>query len=140
MVGIIALAWGVREQAIEEVETLTDSRALQARELDQRIYIERLWSEISQLSPRHVAALLLNLRDEHGASALDVFLLTGAASFKEIADAMGQTEEWLADIWNHLPIDDAKIAELLGLIRQQVINLRKTARLRLARRMAEMGF
>ncbi|HEY7545763.1 MAG TPA: hypothetical protein VID27_12805, partial [Blastocatellia bacterium] len=81
MVGIIAFAWGVKEQAGEAVENLADRHAHQGKELDQRIYIERLWSEIVQLSPRHVAALLLNLKDEHGASAMDVFLLTGAASF-----------------------------------------------------------
>lgn len=140
MTGIIALVWGIREQAAGGVENLADARAHPARELDQRIYIERLWSEIARLSPRHAAALLLNLKDEQGASALDIFLLIGAASFKQIADAMGQSEEWLASVWNQLPIDDTKIADHLGLIRQQVINLRKTARLRLARRMTEIGF
>jgi len=34
-----------------------------------------------------------------------------------------------------LPLEDAAIAERLGLTRQQVINLRKSARARLARRM-----
>jgi hypothetical protein len=34
-----------------------------------------------------------------------------------------------------LPLDDATIAGLLGLTRQQVINLRKSARERLARRL-----
>ncbi len=140
MVGLVALVWGIREHTEVEIENVADRRAHPASELDQRIYIERLWNEIAQLSPRHVGALLLNLKEEQGANSLDIFLLTGAASFKQIADAMGQSEEWLAEIWNQLPIDDAKIAEHLGLIRQQVINLRKTARLRLARRMDELGY
>jgi len=34
-----------------------------------------------------------------------------------------------------LPLEDSAIAQLFGITRQQVINLRKTARERLARRM-----
>ena len=41
----------------------------------------------------------------------------------------------LALIWNDLPLDDLKIAALLGTERQQVINLRQAARNRLARRL-----
>jgi hypothetical protein len=40
-----------------------------------------------------------------------------------------------AAVWNDLPIEDARIAELLGLTRQQVINARKSGRERLARRL-----
>jgi hypothetical protein len=38
-------------------------------------------------------------------------------------------------VWNDLPIEDARIAELLGVTRQQVINARKSGRERLARRL-----
>lgn len=109
-----------------------------AKKLGERSYLSKLWDEIKQLSSKHCAALLLNLRDERQASALDLFLMTEIASFKEMATAMEQTEEWLAQVWNHLPLEDTLIAEHLGLNRQQVINLRKTARLRLARRMSEL--
>jgi hypothetical protein len=40
-----------------------------------------------------------------------------------------------AELWNDLPLDDARIAELLKLTRQQVINARKSGRERLARRL-----
>jgi hypothetical protein len=43
--------------------------------------------------------------------------------------------EELARMWNDLPIDDMRIATRLGIKRQQVINLRKAARARLARRL-----
>jgi hypothetical protein len=43
--------------------------------------------------------------------------------------------ENLAAIWNDLPLEDIRIAELLQLTRQQVINARKSARERLARRL-----
>ncbi len=40
-----------------------------------------------------------------------------------------------AELWNQLPLDDAAIAELLDLTRQHVVNLRKSARKRLTRRL-----
>jgi hypothetical protein len=43
--------------------------------------------------------------------------------------------EEFANLWNELPLEDASIASLLGVTRQQVINLRKSARERLTRRM-----
>jgi hypothetical protein len=45
------------------------------------------------------------------------------------------TPESFAELWNDLPLEDAKIAELLGLTRQQVINARKSGRERLTRRL-----
>jgi hypothetical protein len=45
------------------------------------------------------------------------------------------TDEELTEIWNALPLDDVAIAAHLGVTRQQVINLRKSARERLVRRM-----
>jgi len=56
------------------------------------------------------------------------------ASLCDIAVALGMTVEQLAGLWVDLPIDDYSIAQLLGVTRQQVINLRKSARERLTRR------
>ena len=39
-----------------------------------------------------------------------------------------------AALWNDLPLEDTAISGLLGVTRQQVINLRKVARERLVRR------
>jgi hypothetical protein len=58
----------------------------------------------------------------------------GVASFREVAEALETTPEELAGLWNRLPLEDLEIATRLGLERQQVINLRCTARERLARR------
>jgi DNA-directed RNA polymerase specialized sigma24 family protein len=148
LVGIVADAWKIRDHPASHetgneratLENIADERQHTDREVDRRIYLERLWVEISQMSPGHCAALLLNLKDAQGACAIDLFLITGVASFKQLADALGQTEVWLATIWNRLPVDDLTIAGLLGLNRQQVINLRKSARQRLARRMEAVGF
>ena len=58
----------------------------------------------------------------------------GVASFREVAAALEMTPQELAEVWNRLPLEDREIAARLGVDRQQVINLRSTARERLARR------
>jgi hypothetical protein len=93
-----------------------------------------LWSEIRQLPVRQRIALLLNLRDSAGDSVARLLPMTGVASIDEIADALEMTD--FPEVWASLPLDDLRIASLLQLSRQQVINLRKSARERLARRMA----
>ena len=115
-------------------ERLHDPRVNVVDEFEQRSYLQRLWSEITLLPVTQRQALLLNLKDvQEGVIAL--LPLTGAATFREIAEALSMTAENLAELWNDLPLDDATIATRLGLTRQQVINLRKSARARLARRM-----
>jgi DNA-directed RNA polymerase specialized sigma24 family protein len=148
LVGMVAELWNIKDDAENRdspeagtaFANLADHRISIAKEFDDRLYLESLWGEITLLSPRHCAALLLNLKDDQGNCAIDLFLITGVATFEQLATALDRSADWLANIWNHLPIDDESIARELGLSRQQVINLRKTARLRLARRMKEMGF
>lgn len=148
LVGIVAEACKIKDQPVGResdderatFENIADEHRRVDREVDRRMYLERLWGEISRMSPGHCTALLLNLKDARGACATELFLITGVASFEQLAAALGQTEEWLATIWNRLPLDDLTIAEHLGLSRQQVINLRKSARQRLAKRMEAGGF
>lgn len=148
LVGIVAEAYKIKDQLAGRenhneratFENIADERRHVDREVDRRLYLERLWGEISRMSPNHCAALLLNLKDERRACAIELFLVTGVASFEQLAAALGRTEEWLATIWNRLPVDDLTIAQHLGLSRQQVINLRKSARQRLAKRMEASGF
>jgi hypothetical protein len=97
-----------------------------------------LWAEICELPPRQRAALLLNLRDAHE-DVISLLLLTGAATLRQIAGAMGTPVEQFAELWRQLPLDDLAIAARLGVTRQQVINLRKAARERLGRRMKAFG-
>ena len=144
LVGIVADAWNIKDhpnrQEVDQQGSASDE-SLNSHRIDDvlsnRALLENLWGEIVNMSHRHCAALLLNLKDHRGGSALDLFLLTGVASLSQIAVVLGETDEWLAEIWNQLPLEDAKIAQRLGLIRQQVINLRKTARQRLAKRLSE---
>jgi len=126
---------GPREDDGDPLLRLPDPAPDAALAFERRTYLGRLWEEIRRLPPRQAAALLLNLRDGQGRNAAALLPLTGIATLREMAAAMALTAETLAGLWGRLPLDDAAIAGLLGATRQQVINLRKSARERLARRM-----
>lgn len=137
MVGIIAERTGVRDQiaqAVEDEKQIIDPRQAIDKTVEQRLFLSQLWDEICLLPLRQRIALLLNLRDEQGNNQLAMFPLTGIASSRQIAAALEMTDEEFARLWNELPLEDRAIAERLSLTRQQVINLRKAARERLARR------
>lgn len=145
LVGIVAARWGVRDQEVftasdggldvEDAAEVPDRRAGVASEVERRFYLQRLWREISELPERQRAAVLLNLRDEHGRGVVDLWILTAVATPPDIAGALSVSLEEFGNLLTELPFDDNRIAAHLGVTRQQVINLRKSARERLARRM-----
>jgi RNA polymerase sigma factor (sigma-70 family) len=118
-------------------DSLADSSPSQLERFERQEHMARLWSEIAILRPLQRAALLLNLRDHLGKNALLLFLLLAIADFDALAEAVGMGADELTQIWNDLPLDDLTIAARLGVTRQQVINLRKSARERLSRRLQE---
>ena len=79
--------------------------------------------------------MLLNLKDSEGRGCIALFSITGIATLRELAGVMEMSAEKFAELWNELPLEDSRIAELLGLTRQQVINARKSGRERLGRRL-----
>ncbi|HET9710773.1 MAG TPA: hypothetical protein VFP64_02790, partial [Pyrinomonadaceae bacterium] len=99
------------------------------------MFLQRLWDELQQLPLNQRSALLLNLKDSSGFGCITLFPATGIATVRQLADVLQISVERFAEVWNDLPLEDAKIAELLGLTRQQVINARKSGRERLARRL-----
>jgi len=144
-VGIVAGVMGIcdprevglgEEQEVAVCELLPDPSPDAASRLEQRLDLERLWKEICQLPPKQRAALLLNLRDSRECDALILFTMTGITNLRQIAEVVDFPLDVFLDLWNRLPLDDNSIAECLGVTRQQVINLRKSARERLARRLA----
>ena len=106
-----------------------------AGRVEKRIFLQRLWEEVRELPLAQRAALLLNLREADGRGCLALFPATGVATLRQIAEILEIPVERFAEIWPQLPFNDAMVAELLNLTRQQVINLRKSARDRLARRL-----
>jgi DNA-directed RNA polymerase specialized sigma24 family protein len=104
-------------------------------QLDQQRFLERVWREIGSLPVRQRAALLLNLTGPSSQDMLSLIPATGIASWGEIATVLEMAPESLQALVPGLPHDDQTIAGLLQLTRRQVINLRKCARERLARRL-----
>jgi RNA polymerase sigma factor (sigma-70 family) len=105
--------------------------------LDARRYAARLWAEISELPRKQRVALLLHLRDDNGNPVLPMFPVSGVAFLPQLAAALEIPEVQLAALWQQLPMDDNSIGALLDCTRQQVINLRMSARKRLANRMGK---
>ncbi len=117
------------------VADATDQAPPPDERIEDREVVRALWLEIRQLPPMQRKALLLNLRYGGELDTLAVLLLSGVAGIGELAAALEMSERELAAIWNDLPWDDLGIASLLGVPRQKVINLRKSARERLSRRL-----
>jgi DNA-directed RNA polymerase specialized sigma24 family protein len=140
LVSVVAAVLQVKDEPPASTEEATigaeiASGADVAWQVEKRIFLERLWQEVRELPRAQRAALLLNLREADGRGCLALFPATGVATLRQIADALELPAEKFAELWAQLPLDDATIAGLLGLARQQVINLRKSARERLARRL-----
>jgi RNA polymerase sigma factor (sigma-70 family) len=114
-----------------DLDEVPDTETSPDQGLEMRLYLQYLWDEIRRLPIRQRHAVLLGL-DE-----IAVFPVLGVASLARIADVLEIAEGDLAALWTNLPLEDAAIARRLGLTRQQVSNLRKSARERLRRRMRE---
>jgi hypothetical protein len=143
LVSAVAALLGVRDQPIESLAENEDGVAFRAAsgepdpawQVEKRIFLQRLWEELQQLPLNQRAALLLNLKDAEGRGCIALFPTTGIATLRHLADALEMSADRFAGLWNELPLEDAAIAELLGLTRQQVINARKSGRERLTRRL-----
>ncbi len=143
LVSAVASLEGIGDQPIESLAEDEDAVALvpdlvepdPAWRTEKRMFLQRLWEELLQLPRNQRAALLLNLKEASGFGCITLFPATGIASLRQLANAVEMTAESFAELWNELPLEDAKIAELLGLTRQQVINARKSGRERLSRRL-----
>jgi hypothetical protein len=142
VVVIVADVKGIKDYPVESYdqdkvlsESLADPGTGVDADLEQHTFLGRLWMEVCSLPALQRSALLLNLRDANSDSVIAFLPYLGIASKDEIAELVGVPYDRFADLWNELPLEDSAIAQLLGITRQQVINLRKTARERLARRM-----
>ena len=119
---------------LAEFESMRD-RATALSKLEDDEFVRRLWHEIKLLPIQHRVVLMLNFKDDSGGDMMSLLPVMRIASVRQIADALGFSHEGLANIWNELPLDDNRIAEHLGVTRQQVINLRQSARQMLRRKL-----
>lgn len=121
----------------DDKENAKNSPSKEPRELTQvemREHLTLLWAEIKVLSVRQRWALLSNLRDEKGNGLISALPQCGIASPLEIAAVLEIEPDKLIEFWDRFPLKDAETADRFGISSQQVINLRKAARERLARR------
>lgn len=137
LVDFLQQAWNMPGAAAEE--PLSDDIPADVPDGGQRAqdlnFARALWSEIRELRPLQRKALLLNLRYDGDLDILPLLILSGVATLFDLAAALELSKPELVALWKQLPLEDSRIAELLGVTRQQVINLRKSARERLSRRL-----
>jgi hypothetical protein len=100
--------------------------------------LARVWEEVADLPLRQRTALLLNLRDANGTGLLWLLPVLGVATLRQIARVLETPDSEFARLWREIPLDDAAIAERLACNRQQVINLRMSARKRLRNRAGDL--
>jgi len=132
LVTLVCEIHGVRDETPGEADVLGDGLRefdLAAR-IDHSAALRTLWEEVHQLPLRQRHAILLHL------DGIEYLPASGIASFREIAAALEIPQEELAEIWSKIPLEDRAIANRFGVERQQVINLRKSGRERLARRLS----
>src|SRR5262249_27822435 len=137
LVTMVAFLWGVEDAApvTEETAGALESRAADpGQRLELRQWVAELWDQIRGLPRAQRVALLLSMRTPGTGSAAALLPVAGVAGIPQIAEVLEFSSEEFAAMWNLLPMDDLTIAAKLGLTRQQVINLRKSARERLLRR------
>lgn len=130
------------ERASEQqflLENIADTRAAADEMIVSAERLGELWRAVVSLPLNHRKVLLLNLKDRGGSGPISLLPMTGTASVREIAAALEFPIEEFAAIWNSLPWDDLQIAEHLGFSRQQVINLRQSARAKLLRELHGKG-
>ena len=140
---LIAGLWGVEDYPVESLDAVTSATLDEqpgvdinpATTVERRQSLQLLWREICQLPRRQRVALLLNLRNPNGINVITLLPATGVATFEEIAQTVEIPAHEFEQLWARLPLDDLYLADYLGATRQQVINLRKTARERLLKRM-----
>ena len=124
------------------------------REAEMRDTLVRLWAAIMVLKPDYRAAYLLNIPGPGKSRGdIEVFVIQGVTTIGEIGASLALTEgqyaglwpsldlsledrqelaqliaeEWFYMLWKYLPLADGQIAQLLGLVPQQVINRRMLA-------------
>lgn len=124
-----------REETQEIRDVVAVSHHTRSEELDHLESLRTLWREITELPPNQRAALLLHARDADGESVLRLLPGTGTATIRQIAETLLIDARALAELWSALPLDDNRVAAMLRMTRQQVINLRRSARDRLTRRL-----
>lgn len=117
--------------------TPSEQKPPEISQIEQREDLRRIWKIILLLPVQQRKALLLNLKCRGGEGIVNALPLCEIASPEKIAQALEMKCEELEKLWDKLPLLDAQIGEMLGIQPQEVINLRKSARERLGRKIVK---
>jgi hypothetical protein len=91
--------------------------------------LRNLWEQLQSLDRKERAVLLLKAED-----LLD-FELSQVATLQDLSVSLGIPLTQILSLLPRLPLDDHQIAQLLGIRRQTVVNLRSQARFTLRRKL-----
>ena len=142
LVGATARWRGVEDRAdlslsmpsSEEGEAVFEPAAVELSPEERTVlneHLRQIWESITELPPKHRAALLLNLCDAQGRGVLGFFPSLGIASFHEIAAALEMEARVFAELWPQLPMDDREIARVYACEASVIPVWRSRARARL---------
>lgn len=142
LVDFVAEFYGIKDFAAEDwlgnnKQSYSEQKSGdETQKLEYRERLRFVWREIQSLPIRQRYALLLNWKSNAYDSVLHTLITWDLATLQTIAEALEMEPSDLERIWNSLPLKDSTIGDLLGgLSIQTVINLRKSARERLVRRL-----
>lgn len=133
----VAELWDIHDESAQETdfsdrslpEEMESTHPTPYDEVRWMEYLGWLWRAVGGLSARQKAAFLLN------SEVIKEFEYAGIASIRAVSGALGLNAEEVAAFWDDLPLSDNAIADRLSTSRQQVINLRKGARIILGRQL-----
>lgn len=121
LVRMVAYVRDIKEQQIEslddvaaefEINSRTSARSAQS-DLEAYELLGRLWHFVKQLPPTQRDAFTLRFHDDTGLDLLTVWLAAGTVDWKDLAEAMGRTEEDLGRLWKLMPMSGAAAASEL---------------------------
>ena len=98
-----------------------------ARRAELADWLGKLWAQIRRMPFAERSAVLLSLRTDDDRSGAVLLQTSGVADIPALAGALDVPEGELGTIWNQLPLDDAAIAERLGVTPQGAAALRNAA-------------
>lgn len=143
IVTLVAALWGAKEDEQVEIDArnldLLEPELAQQPKLasayEDRQILRQVWKEIGRLPKPQQKALLLGMHTHQGRDALALLIHTGVATPEQLALLLEMSISDLEELSGTLPLKDSELAARLGVTRQQVINLRVSARKRLGRRL-----
>lgn len=142
LTNLVADYWDIKDHphlSLTDAHHLIDAHARESSiesELEAEQYLKLAWREICELTLLQRRCLLLNCKfRQNPEDGLEALTNTAGVTILQISEALEIPYEQFLAMWNDLPLEDKRIAELLNMKRQDVINVRDYARQKLSHQM-----